>query len=130
MELECYPTSDRPPEIVAGRPDRAWMDSFMARHPYRCLPLAMANTTGWEILCPMAFTLEWNGGKLQEDIKMTPDRPNPDFHRFASTPRLGANMDGILHEPGTESQTQRGIVIPRCEDRHPAHPAVVARSVR
>jgi len=85
MELECYPTSDRPPEIVPGRPQRAWMDKFAARHPYRCLPLAMANTTGWEILCPMAFSLEWNGGLLQEDIKLTPDRPHPDFHRFATS---------------------------------------------
>lgn len=85
MELECYPMSERPPEIVPGRPQRAWMDKFMARHPYRCLPLSMANTTGWEILSPMAFTLEWNGGLMQEDIKMTPDRPNPDFHRLVSS---------------------------------------------
>lgn len=85
MELECYPMSERPPEIVPGRPQRAWMDKFMARHPYRCLPLSMANTTGWEILSPMAFTLEWNGGLMQEDIKMTPDRPHPDFHRLVSS---------------------------------------------
>src|SRR5689334_15082644 len=85
MELECYPTSERPPEIVAGRPQRAWMDTFTERHPYRCLPLSMANTTGWEILCPMAFTAEWNGGLMQEDIKLTTDYPHPDFHNFAKS---------------------------------------------
>ena len=56
MELECYPLEPRPPEIVAGRPQRAWMDHFADRHAYRCLPLTMANTTGWEILCPVGFT--------------------------------------------------------------------------
>jgi len=61
------------------------MEHFAARHPYRCLPLAMANTTGWEILCPMAFTAEWTGGLAQEDIKLRSDNPNPDFHRLASS---------------------------------------------
>src|SRR5579859_1027857 len=65
LELECYPTVEpgvTPPEIVPGRQPRAWMDAFHARHAYRCLPMNMANTSGWEILCPMAFTAEWNGG--------------------------------------------------------------------
>jgi len=77
--LEIYPTDERPPEIVPGRPQRAWMEAFADRHPYRCLPLAMANTTGWEILCPMAFTAEWNGGNATTDITLYPDRPDPKF---------------------------------------------------
>ena len=88
MELECYPTVSRdvtPPEIVPGRQPRAWMDNFLARHPYRCLPLNMANTSGWEILCPVSFTAEWNGGLMQEDIKLTPDRPHPHFHHYVSS---------------------------------------------
>ena len=31
MELECYPTTERPPEIVPGRPTRAWMDASAPR---------------------------------------------------------------------------------------------------
>jgi hypothetical protein len=85
MQLECYPTSNRLPEIVPGRPSRAWMDHFMERHPYRCLPLSMANTTGWELLCPMGFTAEWDGQVYQESIKLTPDVPHPDFHEFAKS---------------------------------------------
>ncbi len=85
MQLECYATAARPPEIVPGRPQRAWMDAFMDRHPYRCLPLSMANTTGWEILCPMGFTAEWNGGRHQQDITLRPDRPHPDFHEFVKS---------------------------------------------
>ncbi len=88
MELECFPTVSpgvMPPEIVPGRPQRAWMDHFNARHPYRCLPLTMANCSGWEILCPMAFTAEWNGGPMQEDIKLKTDYPHPHFHHFATS---------------------------------------------
>ncbi len=85
MELECFAVTARPPEIVPGRANRAWMDKFTDRHPYRCLPLTVANTTGWEILCPMGFSAEWNGGLRAEDIKLTPDRPHPDFHEFAKS---------------------------------------------
>jgi hypothetical protein len=82
LELECFPTAARPPELVPGRPQRAWMDRFHERHPYRCLPLTMANTTGWELLCPMAFTAEWNGGRNQADITFKADYPHPDFDDF------------------------------------------------
>ena len=85
MELECYPTAERPPEIVPGRPQRAWMDRFAERHPYRCLPLSMANTTGWEILCPFGFTAEWNGGPAQSDITITPDRHQPEMDHFVTS---------------------------------------------
>ena len=70
--LECFPTRLNPPELVPGRPERDWMDAFAARHPYRCLPLTMANTTGWELLCPFGFEAEWDGGAGAEAIRITP----------------------------------------------------------
>jgi len=73
MELECFVMTTYPPEIVPGRPDRQWMDDFQARFPYRCLPLVMANTTGWEILCPTDFTVVWNGGPGKNDLQITCD---------------------------------------------------------
>jgi hypothetical protein len=85
MQLECFPLTNRPPEMVPGRPQRAWMERFEDRHPYRCLPLTMANCSGWEILCPMAFEAEWNGGTRQEDIVLVPDVNHPDFHEFVSS---------------------------------------------
>ncbi|MDG2530381.1 DUF6065 family protein [Caulobacter endophyticus] len=85
MYLECYPTESRPPEIVPGRPQRAWMDNFADRHPYRCLPLTMANTTGWEILCPVGFEATWNGGIHQNDITFKSDHPHPGFDDFVKS---------------------------------------------
>ena len=83
--LECYPMASRPPDIVPGRPQRGWMDRFTERHPYRCLPMSMANSSGWEILCPIGFTAEWNGGLGSADVVVTPDHPFPDFHDFAKS---------------------------------------------
>jgi hypothetical protein len=83
MKLECFPLVAYPPQLVAGRPGRAWMDRFHERHPYRCLPLTMANTTGWELLCPVGFTVEWNGGARVQDIRFAPDEPHPGFRSFA-----------------------------------------------
>ena len=85
MKLECFPTVDRPPDLVPGRPQRAWMDTFQDHHAYRCLPLSMANTTGWEILCPFGFTAEWNGGLYVQDITFRPDTPHPDSKHFVSS---------------------------------------------
>jgi hypothetical protein len=85
MQLECFPMAPRPPEIVPGRPQRAWMEAFSDRHPYRCLPMTMANSTGWEILCPVGFTAAWNGGIEQSDITLTPDHPSPDFADFVKS---------------------------------------------
>lgn len=85
MKLECFPTTSRPPEIVPGRTQRAWMDAFADRHAYRCLPLNMANSTGWEILCPVSFSAEWNGGPTQHDITIKPDHPFPEFGDFVKS---------------------------------------------
>ena len=74
LTVECYPTeSVWLPKLVPGRPQRGWMDAFHDRHASRCLPLTMANTTGWELLCPGGITATWNGGRYQEDITIKAD---------------------------------------------------------
>jgi hypothetical protein len=65
--------------------DRDWMDAFGDRHPYRCLPLVMANTTGWEILCPCDFTATWNGGPLMGDIRIDVDDEFKKLDRLATS---------------------------------------------
>jgi putative spermidine/putrescine transport system substrate-binding protein len=50
----------------------------MAIHQKFSFPVAldpsmnMANTSGWEILCPVAFTAEWNGGILKQGSWVVP----------------------------------------------------------
>jgi hypothetical protein len=68
MRLKCYAVSPDPPKLVPARPDRAWMDAFPSRHAYRCLPLSIANTHGWELLSPTTFSIHFNGGSEAADI--------------------------------------------------------------
>ncbi|MEL6385919.1 MAG: DUF6065 family protein [Pseudomonadota bacterium] len=76
MELDAYKIYDVAPELVPARSDRAWMDAFPDRHPYRCLPLTMANSSGWEILCPIDVKLRWNGRPGEQDLTLeTPGDP-------------------------------------------------------
>ncbi|MEO0466269.1 MAG: DUF6065 family protein [Pseudomonadota bacterium] len=77
MQLDCYKIYEVAPEIIPARSQREWMDAFPDRHPYRCLPLTMANSTGWEILCPIDVKIVWDGGPMESDIKLfTTGDPN------------------------------------------------------
>jgi hypothetical protein len=77
MKLSCYALSEHPPILRAARPQRSWMDQFPDRHPYRCLPLAIANALGWEALCPVPMEIEWNGGPSSGDIEIRARKPLP-----------------------------------------------------
>jgi hypothetical protein len=76
-KLVCYALNDYAPKLVAARPDRKWMDDFPGRHPYRCLPLSIANAFGWHLLCPVPFEVEWNGGPEVSDLTVRPLKPLP-----------------------------------------------------
>jgi hypothetical protein len=39
------------------------MDATSEHYAYRCLPLSMANTSGWEITSPLDFEVTWNGNQ-------------------------------------------------------------------
>lgn len=46
------------------------MDATDQRFAYRCLPLAIANTFGWEILCPAALKAIWSGEMGIDAVKI------------------------------------------------------------
>lgn len=85
MKITCYTIDDDGHELRPGGPDRDWMDAFGARHPYRCLPLVIANTTGWEIISPATFTATWTGGTRMEDIRLDKDDDYPDLARLVTS---------------------------------------------
>jgi hypothetical protein len=85
MELECFVVQPGAREIIPGRTDRDWMDAFANRFPYRCLPLTMANSTGWEILVPEDVIIEWNGGPASSDLTVTPARDGGYVDHFAQS---------------------------------------------
>jgi hypothetical protein len=61
VKLIAYLVDNHGLEIRPAPPDRAWMDATDQRYAYRCLPLNIANSYGWEILCPVGFTAIWDG---------------------------------------------------------------------
>lgn len=73
MKLKCYLFPGWEPRIRAATTKREWMDGAPESFPYRCLPLAIANGHGWDILSPCGFEAEWNGGLAVDDVTIRPD---------------------------------------------------------
>lgn len=61
LEITAYEVVENPPPIRTADRKREWMDETQDRFAYRCLPLSIANQTGWEVLSPAGFTARWNG---------------------------------------------------------------------
>jgi hypothetical protein len=70
MLVKLHAMTEHPPQVRPARARRQWMDDFPDRHAYRCLPLSIANSFGWEVLCPIPVEIRWNGGMAVEDIEL------------------------------------------------------------
>ncbi|MDB5581695.1 MAG: cupin-like protein [Bradyrhizobium sp.] len=73
MELSCFVYPGWEPRIRPAAARRGWMDDAPESFPYRCLPLGIANSHGWEILSSCGFEAVWNGGNAVEDVTVTAD---------------------------------------------------------
>jgi hypothetical protein len=66
-------------KMIPAPAERAWMETAQDRWPNRCLPLRMANESGWFILNDAGFEVTWNerpdaGGLEIEPLGGTPSR--------------------------------------------------------
>lgn len=100
--------ADTAPVIAPARSDRQWMDAFTNRWAYRCLPLTVANSTGWEILCPYGFTAEWSGGPECSDLVITPDDPAVWDEHFV---RSHFSCGVMTFHPGYLFRTESGVAL-------------------
>lgn len=73
MELICYLVGERGIDVQPARPRRPWMDDTPKAFAYKCLPLVVANTHGWELLSPLSFEAEWHGGVGVDALEVTID---------------------------------------------------------
>jgi hypothetical protein len=73
MDLICYKYDGWQPRIRPGSPRRQWMDDTNERYAYRCLPLTIANSHGWELLSPVAFEAKWDGDIHMESVQIRMD---------------------------------------------------------
>lgn len=115
MKLTAFVIDGHSVEIRPAPVDRDWMDETPDRFAYRCLPLNIANTHGWEILCPSGFTAIWNGGAGLGAVEIVHD----DAARPASVSHFGSGVL-TLHvpcvfrtEPGYDLMVQGPVNRPK-----------------
>jgi hypothetical protein len=89
LEITAYEVVEDPMQLQTANRKREWMDDTQDRFAYRCLPLAIANQMGWEILCPVSFTARWNGKTSLDAIRIKFDDE--------SSPLIGSHFGhGVL----------------------------------
>jgi Family of unknown function (DUF6065) len=71
-------TRDDAPQITPAPISRTWMRETRAGRPDRCLPMLIANQSGWELLNPCAFTAVWMGQADGMDVVIRPDKRDVD----------------------------------------------------
>lgn len=72
-------TRDNAPQITPASSSRTWMREMAqtrAGWPNRCLPMIIANQSGWELRNPCAFTATWFGDD-RIDVMIQPARRDP-----------------------------------------------------
>lgn len=60
---------------IRSQPTRMWMDEIPHKAGYRCLPLTMANNSGWWVLCPTDVTVLWKGGHELSSLSVESSDP-------------------------------------------------------
>jgi hypothetical protein len=73
---EMHEQTDMP--IVTAPAARDWMDASHERYAYRCLPLTIANQSGWLVPSPVTFSACWDGGTGLDAVTLTFAAPRPD----------------------------------------------------
>ena len=69
-KVKIYNIEDRPLIIKPGQRQRQWMDDTPGSFAYRCLPLSMANMTGWDIFASDDFIISWDGTQDQRGLNI------------------------------------------------------------
>lgn len=106
--LICYRVRDDAPEIVPARAERAWMDLTHQRYAYRCIPLSIANASGWEILLPCSIEVNYFGGDRIEDIQV---RSTDGDERYRTVAESHFGHGVLTFHPGYLFRTPPGWAI-------------------
>ena len=56
--------------IVPAPVDRDWMEHTYQQSAYHCLPMLIANQSGWVIENPVDFSVFWTGGPSRGDVQI------------------------------------------------------------
>jgi Family of unknown function (DUF6065) len=92
--LIAYVTRDNAPQLAPAPVSRTWMSEQSESRkgwPSRCLPMLMANQSGWELRNRCGFTATWIGEQNGMDVQIRPDKR--DTEQFLPLSHFG---NGIL----------------------------------
>lgn len=70
-EIVAYSAWGYHVQIVPAWRKRDWMTATNGRFAYHCLPMTLANESGWFVLAPHGAIVEWNGGDKVTDTRVT-----------------------------------------------------------
>lgn len=68
--LRVHPLNPAAPVPRPALPRRAWMDATRHRFAYRCLPLVVANSIGWDLVSAVSFDAVWLGGEHESSVQV------------------------------------------------------------
>jgi hypothetical protein len=71
-------------EIVPAGLRRDWMDATAFGFAYQCLPMSLANQSGWFVLAPHGAVAEWNGGPAPGDLTVQVEGQPPMVHAMSA----------------------------------------------
>ena len=75
--LISFITGDNAPQFSPASINRPWMSEMRRGWANRCLPMLIANQSGWELRNPCAFSATWMGGDDITKVTVAPDRRDP-----------------------------------------------------
>ncbi len=106
--LKCYRLHEHALELIPGGSRRQWMDETSKRFAYRCTPMVIANTTGWEILCPVDISATWGGGIEPDRLSISFEAGDPPCYPLACS-HFGHGI--LTFQPGYVFRTSPGWAI-------------------
>ena len=83
MKMKAQPLYEQAVDIAPSPKQSAWAteNKTVAAN----LALNSAGERGWDLLCPYAVEVTWNGGPNPEDIDIRLDRPPDDAPAFVQS---------------------------------------------
>jgi len=75
LNLTFFTFDNAPFKLRAARVERDWMSATPGNFAYRCLPLNIANSGGWEILNNTKFSSVWDGGNKPNAVRVFSKSP-------------------------------------------------------
>ncbi len=69
-KLTAYAHYNTTCELRPGNQRRLWMDRTQDKFAYRCLPMTIANSHGWEVIGDTTFRAVWNGHPGLDSVRI------------------------------------------------------------